>query len=143
MIPIDGPVRENVGLLGSPSFEIPRAVERDKNLNPPLDDADRLEALRQKNGYNIRSMIMLVLANWFFAFLSLLAGFVALLHFHLHGFLAIWAFGMFFALIGIALVRDGRARQHRLRPAQAAGRVDVQSATSGTTSGTGSSAARR
>ena len=32
MIPIDGPVRENVGLLGSPCFEIPRAVERDKNF---------------------------------------------------------------------------------------------------------------
>ncbi len=32
MIPIDGPVRENVGLLGSPCFEIPRAVERDKTI---------------------------------------------------------------------------------------------------------------
>ena len=29
MVPIDGPVRENVGLLGSPSFEIPRSVQRD------------------------------------------------------------------------------------------------------------------
>ena len=28
MVPIDGPVRENVGLLGSPCFEIPRVVER-------------------------------------------------------------------------------------------------------------------
>ena len=32
MIPIDGPVRENVGLLGSPAFEIPRMVNRDKEL---------------------------------------------------------------------------------------------------------------
>ena len=30
MIPIDGPVRENVGLLGSPCFEIPRVVGRDR-----------------------------------------------------------------------------------------------------------------
>ena len=29
MIPIDGPVREGIGLLGSPSFEIPRSVQRD------------------------------------------------------------------------------------------------------------------
>ena len=29
MIPIGGPVRENVGLLGSPCFEIPRSVQRD------------------------------------------------------------------------------------------------------------------
>ena len=29
MVPVDGPVREGVGLLGSPPFEIPRTVERD------------------------------------------------------------------------------------------------------------------
>ncbi|MGE0038792.1 MAG: Pls/PosA family non-ribosomal peptide synthetase [Xanthobacteraceae bacterium] len=119
MIPIDGPVRENVGLLGSPSFEIPRSVDRDKNLNPPVDDSERLEALRKKNGYNIRSMIMLVLGNWFFAFLSLLAGFVALLHFHLHGFLSIWAFGLFFTLVGIAwfaVVERASIGFGRLRP---------------------------
>ena len=29
MAPIDGPLRENVGLLGSPAFEIPRAAARD------------------------------------------------------------------------------------------------------------------
>ena len=33
MVPIDGPVREGVGLLGSPSFEIPRTVERDHQLD--------------------------------------------------------------------------------------------------------------
>ena len=53
MIPIDGPVRENVGLLGSPSFEIPRAVERDKHLNPPMDDEVRREQLSKKNRYNL------------------------------------------------------------------------------------------
>src|ERR1700690_3451564 len=29
MIPLDGEIREGVGLLGSPPFEIPRSVERD------------------------------------------------------------------------------------------------------------------
>ena len=29
MVPIDGPVRHDVGLLGSPAFEIPRSVLRD------------------------------------------------------------------------------------------------------------------
>ncbi|HKY86846.1 MAG TPA: Pls/PosA family non-ribosomal peptide synthetase, partial [Pseudorhodoplanes sp.] len=33
MIPVDGPVRENVGLLGSPAFEIPRMVDRDRDMN--------------------------------------------------------------------------------------------------------------
>ncbi len=32
MVPIDGPLREGVGLLGSPSFEIPRSVDRDSRL---------------------------------------------------------------------------------------------------------------
>ena len=32
MAPIDGPVRENVGLLGSPAFEIPRASARDLEM---------------------------------------------------------------------------------------------------------------
>jgi non-ribosomal peptide synthetase-like protein len=41
MIPIDGPVRENVGLLGSPSFEIPRIVDRDKSLMGALSAETR------------------------------------------------------------------------------------------------------
>ena len=32
MVPIAGPVREGVGLLGSPCFEIPRTVERDRRF---------------------------------------------------------------------------------------------------------------
>mgnify|MGYP006195923933 CR=1 FL=1 len=30
MVPLDGPLRENIGLLGSPAFEIPRSVLRDR-----------------------------------------------------------------------------------------------------------------
>ena len=37
MIPIDGPVRENVGLLGSPAFEIPRMVDRDRDMNASVE----------------------------------------------------------------------------------------------------------
>ena len=40
MVPIDGQVREGVGLLGSPSFEIPRTVERDSTFDH-LDDRGR------------------------------------------------------------------------------------------------------
>ena len=119
MIPIDGPVRENVGLLGSPSFEIPRAVERDKNINPAMDDEVRLQKLHEKNHYNIMTMVMLVLSNWFFFFLVLLAGLVAILHFKLHGFLAIWAFGVFFSLAGIlwyAMIERASTGFERLKP---------------------------
>ncbi len=48
MVPIDGPVRENVGLLGSPSFEIPRIVNRDKELIANIEEEDRLRRLRRK-----------------------------------------------------------------------------------------------
>ena len=44
MIPIDGPVRENVGLLGSPCFEIPRMVDRDKDVNAALSPEVRAAA---------------------------------------------------------------------------------------------------
>ena len=33
MVPISGKVRENVGLLGSPAFEIPRSVDRDSSFD--------------------------------------------------------------------------------------------------------------
>src|SRR5207253_9671001 len=33
MVPLDGEVREGVGLLGSPPFEIPRSVERDSRYD--------------------------------------------------------------------------------------------------------------
>ena len=49
MIPIEGPVRENVGLLGSPAFEIPRMVERDRGMNAAISEETRRTRLRQKN----------------------------------------------------------------------------------------------
>ena len=52
MVPIDGPVRENVGLLGSPAFEIPRMVDRDRDMNASFDEQTRLARLRRKNRYN-------------------------------------------------------------------------------------------
>src|SRR5947199_4033236 len=58
MIPIDGPVRENVGLLGSPPFEIPRMVDRDRDINASIDEATRRLRLRQKNRYNAVTALM-------------------------------------------------------------------------------------
>ena len=34
MVPVDGPVRENTGLLGSPPFEIPRSVPSESSAGP-------------------------------------------------------------------------------------------------------------
>jgi non-ribosomal peptide synthetase-like protein len=52
MVPIDGPLRENVGLLGSPCFEIPRSVLRDRPDPRLQDPVWRTEALRRKSRSN-------------------------------------------------------------------------------------------
>ncbi len=65
MIPVDGPVRENVGLLGSPCFEIPRAVERDQTM-AAMEAGTLRESVRAKTRYNVASMVGLVLSGWFY-----------------------------------------------------------------------------
>jgi non-ribosomal peptide synthetase-like protein len=63
MVPIDGPVRENVGLLGSPSFEIPRSVERDNNLD--VKGAHELRRrLAAKNRHNLTTIALRLLTRW-------------------------------------------------------------------------------
>ena len=67
MVPLDGPVREGVGLLGAPSFEIPRSVKRDQQLN--VRSADELRrSLRAKNIYNAISMALFLLIRWILFF---------------------------------------------------------------------------
>jgi non-ribosomal peptide synthetase-like protein len=63
MVPIDGRVRENVGLLGSPSFEIPRSVERDNSLDVAGPD-DLRRRLRGKNRHNAVSMVVRLAVRW-------------------------------------------------------------------------------
>jgi non-ribosomal peptide synthetase-like protein len=73
MVPIDGKVREGVGLLGSPSFEIPRSVERDNNLDvkSPQELRRRLAA---KNRHNLTTIALRLLTRWiYFVVIVLLA----------------------------------------------------------------------
>jgi non-ribosomal peptide synthetase-like protein len=65
MIPLDGHVREGVGLLGAPSFEIPRKVKRDKQLDVESEDELR-RGLMAKNIYNTISMALFLLTQWIF-----------------------------------------------------------------------------
>ncbi len=62
MVPVDGPVRQGVGLLGSPSFEIPRRVERDARL--VLGPEERRRGLAAKNRHNLGSILLLLLSRW-------------------------------------------------------------------------------
>ena len=81
MIPIDGPVRENVGLLGSPSFEIPRIVDRDKSLMGALSAETRGQRLRQKNVYNLVTASLFLFGQWLFFFATLVVWQAALLNY--------------------------------------------------------------
>ncbi|MFF4596328.1 Pls/PosA family non-ribosomal peptide synthetase [Amycolatopsis sp. NPDC001319] len=82
MVPLDGQVRKGVGLLGSPSFEIPRSVKRDRDLD--VSSADELRrGLRAKTVYNTISMALFLLVRWTF-FVSVVVVYLAavnLLHF--------------------------------------------------------------
>ena len=67
MVPLDGKIREGVGLLGSPSFEIPRTVQRDTSFD--LESEDELRRrLAAKSRHNIVTMGMYLLARWIHVF---------------------------------------------------------------------------
>src|SRR5215207_6648955 len=69
MVPISGKVREDVGLLGSPSFEIPRSVERDSSFDQ-LKQGDGLRrGLAAKNRHNFVTILWCLFARWFFMFM--------------------------------------------------------------------------
>ncbi|TGP77975.1 hypothetical protein EN864_34020, partial [bacterium M00.F.Ca.ET.221.01.1.1] len=70
-IPVDGPLRENVGLLGSPPFEIPRMVNRDKELLGLISDKERHRRLPLKNLHNLVTAVLFVAAQWLILFLTL------------------------------------------------------------------------
>ncbi|WP_219414398.1 Pls/PosA family non-ribosomal peptide synthetase [Pseudonocardia nigra] len=63
MVPLDGEIREGVGLLGSPCFEIPRTVERDNSFE--LDDpAELRRRLGDKNAHNVATIALRLLTRW-------------------------------------------------------------------------------
>jgi serine acetyltransferase len=62
MVPIDGRVREGVGLLGSPSFEIPRSVLRDTSLD--VGGTELRRRLAAKNRHNLATLALALLVRW-------------------------------------------------------------------------------
>jgi non-ribosomal peptide synthetase-like protein len=64
MVPLDGEIREGVGLLGSPCFEIPRSVERDSQFDHLRTGDELRKRLAAKNRYNIRTMCLFLFIRW-------------------------------------------------------------------------------
>lgn len=93
MIPVDGPLRENVGLLGSPCFEIPRMVNRDKELLDSIGEDERRRSLMSKNLHNAVTALLFLAAQWVMLFATL-AIWVCALNYH-----AEWAEVSLFAAV--------------------------------------------
>jgi len=95
MIPLDGKIREGVGLLGSPCFEIPRSVERDSRFDHLRTGDELHRRLAAKNRYNIATMGVFLFARWVHVFLVVALGLAA---FDLYGAFADVATAGFLAL---------------------------------------------
>jgi non-ribosomal peptide synthetase-like protein len=72
MVPVDGEVRQGVGLLGSPAFEIPRAVRRDASFDDLASEEELPRRLSAKLRHNVTSMAIYLSLRWFHVFLTLL-----------------------------------------------------------------------
>ncbi len=95
MIPLDGEVRSGVGLLGSPSFEIPRTVERDQAFDYLTEGDELRRRLRAKNWHNLRTMGSFLLGRWLHVFLVTV---FALAAFDAYGGFAQLQMAVFFAV---------------------------------------------
>jgi non-ribosomal peptide synthetase-like protein len=77
MVPIDGPLREGVGLLGSPPFEIPRSVQRDGTFDALKSGDELRRRLDAKNRHNAVTIGLFLAVRWIFFFAVTLLGLVA------------------------------------------------------------------
>ncbi len=74
MVPIDGRTREGIGLLGSPPFEIPRSVHRDRRFDHLRTGDEFRRRLAAKNKHNIATIgIFLLVRGLHFHIVTVLA----------------------------------------------------------------------
>jgi non-ribosomal peptide synthetase-like protein len=64
MVPLDGAPRANVGLLGSPSFEIPRSVTADPRFDHLRTRVEFRRRLGAKNRHNLGTMGLFLALRW-------------------------------------------------------------------------------
>ncbi|MDN5919977.1 MAG: AMP-binding protein, partial [Pseudonocardia sp.] len=117
MVPIDGPVRSGVGLLGSPSFEIPRSVDRDTGFDLAPDELRR--HLAGKNRHNATTIGLRLLVRWMHLFGILLLASGASDLATLYGaavYLAIPAAILLFTVVYYVLVERALDRLQTLAP---------------------------
>jgi non-ribosomal peptide synthetase-like protein len=77
MVPVEGPVREDIGLLGSPSFDIPRTVRRDGQISKQVTGDELKRRMSRKNRHNLGTMGLFLTVHWIQSAVMLLIAFVA------------------------------------------------------------------
>ncbi|MFF4753756.1 Pls/PosA family non-ribosomal peptide synthetase [Streptomyces sp. NPDC002514] len=77
MVPLDGEIREGVGLLGSPCFEIPRSVERDSRFDDLRTGETKRRRLAAKNRHNLGTMVLMLGVRWLHSFVLTIIGLAA------------------------------------------------------------------
>ncbi len=77
-VPLDGPVRTGVGLLGSPAFEIPRSVQRDHLFDLYKQPGLLEQRLARKLRSNLVTMALYLARWWLLTVLALGSGAAAL-----------------------------------------------------------------
>ncbi|WP_314195781.1 Pls/PosA family non-ribosomal peptide synthetase [uncultured Arthrobacter sp.] len=119
MVPVDGPIRTDVGLLGSPPFEIPRSVQRDTQFDELKTDEAKKRLLPAKNRHNIITMVLFLTLNWFLFFIATLWGAVAVAE---YGFLGVVSIALstlatfVFGILVTALAERAVLGFRRLKP---------------------------
>src|SRR5438309_7673115 len=69
LVPLDGKIREGVGLLGSPCFEIPRSVERDMRFDHLRTGEALRRGLAAKNRCDLQTIGVFLFTRWVGVFL--------------------------------------------------------------------------
>jgi non-ribosomal peptide synthetase-like protein len=118
LIPTAGPVRRDVGLLGAPSFPIPRTVDRDAQLGP-RSPATRRRRLRAKNRYNRRTIALALFVRWLHVLGLTLLGMSAADYYRMAGAGAVAAelvLATLFTAAYFVLVERSAVRFRALRP---------------------------
>ncbi|HEX6510022.1 MAG TPA: Pls/PosA family non-ribosomal peptide synthetase [Chloroflexota bacterium] len=119
MIPLDGKVREGVGLLGSPCFEIPRSVERDSRFDHLRTGDELRRRLAAKNRYNLRTIGLFLLIRWLLVFALMVLILAAVNLYHVFGpvtFAADMALSLVFSVAYFLLVDWAMRGFRALRP---------------------------
>jgi non-ribosomal peptide synthetase-like protein len=102
MVPIDGPERENIGILGSPSFEIPRSVYRDKQFNQYKKPSVRNNRIHKKNLANLYTISTFLLTRFGLLFLTFLIHYLVTILFGYYGNVSIVIYLIGFPILTIA-----------------------------------------